>query len=358
MTQTYYVKKGNTFNVTDNQNIDIHDHLPTGTYIVLLNPMTGYYLAQVEPMAIPKKIYGHTSTQVERIYNTFSERNKNTGVLLNGEKGSGKTLTLALLAHEFMKNGLPVIIINSAFHGDDFNKFISEISQACMIAFDEFDKTYDTDDQAKILTLLDGVFNGNKLFVITCNDAWRINGFMLNRPGRIYYNLSYKQLEEDAIRAYCHDVLNNKEHIEGVISIANTIDAFNFDMLKALIEEMNRYNETAKEAVVMLNIRPERSNNVNYNYIISSNGNTIDSGPLDYNTNPLNGRNFTIGFYEPNPKFTHDEDNFENEQIYITLNLSFKDIKKIDTLGYVFEKDNYIITIVKESNSSFSYDTI
>ena len=356
MSRTYYIKNGNTFNVTDSQNIDIHDHLPAGTYIVLFDQLKGFFLSQVEPMTVPAKIYGHTSTQVNRIYNTYTKRNRNTGVLLNGEKGSGKTLTLSLLAHTFMKNGLPVIIINSAFCGDDFNKFISEISQPCMIAFDEFDKTYEADDQTKILTLLDGVFNSNKLFVLTCNDSWKVNSFMLNRPGRIYYNISYRRLEEDAIRDYCRDVLVNQAYIENVISVSNTVDAFNFDMLKALIEEMNRYNETAKDAIAMLNIRPERSNSINYKYLIARNGNIINTGELGYNINPLSGKNFQIGFYEPNPKFKRSKNNDEDEEVYTSVSLSFKDVKRIDATGYLFEKDELVITLLRENNSDFSYD--
>lgn len=354
--KTYYIKQGNTFSVTDSQNIDIHDHLPAGTYVVLFDPIKGFYLSQVESMEIPNKIYGHTETHVDRIYNTFSKRHRNTGVLLNGEKGSGKTLTLALLAYEFMKNDLPVIIINSAFCGDAFNKFISEISQQCMIAFDEFDKTYDDDEQTQILTLLDGVFNSNKLFVLTCNDSWRINNFMLNRPGRIFYNLSYRRLEEKAIRDYCSDVLVNQHHIEGVVMVANTIDAFNFDMLKAIVEEMNRYKETATQAVSLLNIRPERSKNISYKYLVSRDGNVFFNGELADNVHPMNGKNFSIYVEEPNPKYDpEDEENGEYITNDFNIILSFKDVNKMNSSGYEFEKDGLLITIIKEESAIFAY---
>ncbi len=37
----------------------------------------------------------------------------------------------------------------------------------------------------------------------------------------------------------------------------NSLNEFNFDMLKALVEEMNRYNETPTDALAMLNAKPE-----------------------------------------------------------------------------------------------------
>lgn len=357
--KTYYLKQGSTFWVTDSQNIDIHDRLPPATFVVLHDPMKGFFLSQVERMTVPKKIYGHTEHQVERIYKTFSSRDRNTGVLLNGEKGAGKTLTLALLAHQFMNNNLPVIIINSAFSGDQFNAFISGISQPCMIAFDEFDKTYDNDDQTKILTLLDGVFNSTKLFVLTCNDSWKVNGFMLNRPGRIFYNLSYKRLDESAIREYCADVLKNQKETEGVVVVAGTIDAFNFDMLKALVEEMNRFNESASQSVKLLNIRPERSAYVNYVYVVSrkdGDGAVVCNGEIHNSIIPMSGKPFGIQIETPNPKFNKDDPEcYEDDVLYTNVVLTPKECVKLDASGYIFEKDGWIINIVKQDTSVGSY---
>lgn len=352
--KSFYIKNGNNWSVTDSQNIDLHDHLPPDTYVVLFHPEKGYYLSQVEPMSVPKKIYGTTNAHVDRIFNTFNTRTRNTGVLLNGEKGSGKTLTLSLLAHKFIEAGFPVILINSVCAGESFNKFISEISQPCMVAFDEFDKVYDNDEQSQILTLLDGVFNSSKLFVITCNDSWKINPFMLNRPGRIFYNFKYRGMEEDAIRSYCDDNLHNNEHIDGLLAVAGTIDSFNFDMLKALVEEMNRYKETAKQAISILNIRPERSTGVNYKYAVSrGGGNIFFTGELNQSINPFNGHEFAVYIEEPNPKYNPNGDGEEISSVWPTIDknivISFKDVKSMGREGYVYEKEGYHIHIVKES---------
>jgi hypothetical protein len=51
--------------------------------------------------------------------------------------------------------------------------------------------------------------------------------------------------------------LVNKEHINKICEISGLFGEFNFDLLKALVEEMNRYNETPQEALEMLNAKPQ-----------------------------------------------------------------------------------------------------
>ena len=135
---------------------------------------------------------GNVAKTSSRILNTFLDRPRSTGVLLVGEKGSGKTLlaqyTAIIAANE--KN-IPTIVINKPWHGDQFNAFIQSIDQPAVILFDEFEKTYrrgdgDINYQEKILTLFDDVYSSQKLFLLTCNDKYRMNSHMMNRPGRLY----------------------------------------------------------------------------------------------------------------------------------------------------------------------------
>jgi hypothetical protein len=155
------------------------------------------------------------------------------------------------------------------------------IEQPTMILFDEFEKVYDREDQEKMLTLLDGVYPSKKLFVLTCNDKWRVNEHMRNRPGRVYYMMDYKGLEQDFIVEYCMDNLDATEHIPSICRIATLFDQFNFDMLKAMVEEMNRYDETPQEAMKMLNTRPEFSGETKYKVSLQIKGIDIPEKDAD-----------------------------------------------------------------------------
>lgn len=308
---SYFLKSGSTYRVASDEAMDIHRLLPAGNYVVKINEMSGeLYLESIEDFSIPSKIYGNCLKNTDKIIRTFMDRNNATGVMMTGEKGSGKTLLTKNVAIQLAKQGVPTIVINQPWHGDKFNTFIQNIEQPCAILFDEFEKTYDRDEQESILTLLDGVFPSKKLFMITCNDKWRVDSHMRNRPGRIYYMLDFRGLDADFIREYCNDNLNNKVHIETIVNVGSLFSEFNFDMLKSLVEEMNRYNESPQEALEMLNAKPEFDGGTEYAMKIVHNGREVKSGRREtFEGNPLQPKGVEI-------EFDADPDDEDSEYIW------------------------------------------
>jgi hypothetical protein len=274
--------------------MDLHEALPVGNYTVKFDPMSKcFYLEAIESFEIRGKVYGDTRKQAKRILNTFNDRTASTGVMLTGEKGSGKTLLAKMLAVNAAEVGVPTIVINEPWCGEGFNAFMQMIEQPTVILFDEFEKVYDKENQEKMLTLLDGVYPSKKLFILTCNDKWRIDSHMRNRPGRIFYSLDFKGLEQDFIMEYCHDNLKNADQIGSVCRVAAMFDQFNFDMLKALVEEMNRYEESASEAMRMLNAKPEFGGDSKYKVSLQIRGLDIDPELIEQDVwagNPLTNR--------------------------------------------------------------------
>ena len=240
------------------------ERLPTGTYSVGFDPKQGFYLETIDNITIEGKIYGDVLDRAARVFSTFQQRPAGTGILLRGEKGSGKTMLAKILAQEARKQDVITIVINTAFVGEGFNKFVASIEQPKIMLFDEFEKTYDTENQNGLLTLLDGVYPSKTLFILTCNDVYRVNNMMMNRPGRLFYTMIYKGLDEQFIREYCADLLNDKSEIDRVVMFSQMFEAFNFDMLKALVEEMNRYSEPVSKAIVYLNCIPSGRGAVYY----------------------------------------------------------------------------------------------
>lgn len=298
---SHFFRNGNTFRVADDKAIEVHEHLPTGNYIVKMDPFENFFLEEVDAFTQVSKVYGDSTKNAERILNTFNDRTVSTGVLLNGEKGSGKTLLAKTLSIEAAKQGIPTIVINSDWHGDKFNKLIQDIDQPAIIMFDEFEKVYNEDTQQAVLTLMDGVFPTKKLFVLTCNDKWRINSHMRNRPGRLFYMIDYKGLDQQFIVEYCEDNLKAKEHIPKICTIASLFDQFNFDMLKALVEEMNRYGDTPQEALRMLNVKAEFDSGSTYTVDLVYRGVKVTNMRRELWTgNPLNSE-VEFGFHF-NPK--------------------------------------------------------
>lgn len=254
MTQVYF-QNGRTFMPADSAALNLQERLPVGTYVIGVTPK-GYHLEQVEDFELPPKLYGDVNKRAERILRTFADRPSGTGVLLSGQKGSGKTMLTKRISQKALGDGVITILINQPLYGEAFNAFLQSISQPAIVLFDEFEKVYDREDQQKLLTIFDGTYASKKLFLLTCNDRYRIDSYMHNRPGRLYYALDFGGLDREFISEYCDDNLKAKSRAGGVLTVSGFFSEFSFDMLKALVEEMNRYDETATEAMTMLNMKP------------------------------------------------------------------------------------------------------
>jgi len=217
-------------------------------------------------MGFSGKVYGETNRVADRILRTFRNRDASTGVCLAGEKGSGKTLLAKRISILAAEDNIVTIVINSALYGEEFNKFIQMIKQPCVMLFDEFEKVYDSSEtKAQMLTLLDGVYPSKKLFVMTCNDKSSLDVNMRNRPGRIFYMLDFDGLDIAFIREYCQEnLVECNKYVEQICAISTTFDAFNFDMLKAMVEEMNRYGESPMDVLRFLNVEPNGESDLSY----------------------------------------------------------------------------------------------
>ena len=254
---TQYVVDGTRVTPINTLNANVQPALYKGNYLVKVDSFGSFYLEIVPDFEVNQKIYGGLDTSCTRILCTFLDRNVSTGALLIGEKGSGKSLLAKLIASAARKlHNIPTILINTPYVGDKFNDFIRSIasSQPTIVLFDEFEKVYDRDEQRKLLTLLDGVFPSSILFILTCNDSYRLDSHLINRPGRLFYRLEFNGISETFINEYCKDNLKDLSKISGLLKIYSYFPVFSIDMLKALVEEMNRYGETAEQSLRMLNI--------------------------------------------------------------------------------------------------------
>lgn len=343
---TYYTKQGKTFTVSDSNAIEITETLPPANYVVKWNDKIGFFLEEIEEFTLPEKFYGdEVQTKTNRVITTFEQRSGNTGVLLVGEKGSGKTLLAKNISVCLKNSGLPTILINESYYGDEFNTFISGIDQPCVIMFDEFEKVYREEDgkstQDKMLTLLDGVFTSKKLFLLTANDKDRISGFLENRPGRIYYSFEYKGLTDEFIICYCQDKLNDKEYIDDIIKFTMRVDSFNFDSLQAVVEELNRYGEDVATVLEYLNI----DNDVRTRYYaveVFHNNVKIPEQELE---NPLVHYSIDCDFYI---RFNGDRRSIEINPEKDLISMNHK------TKVYTFKtKDGYTVNLQKVSLRKF-----
>lgn len=237
------IQIGNRFEIYDD-NLCTHERLPAKTYTVKFEKMTGFYLELHSPLSVGEKIYGIHQQKVDKVLNAFNEFNRSLGVILSGSKGIGKSIFARLLALQAMQRGIPVIIVEQFIPG--IASYIESIEQEVIVLFDEFDKTFGKSEEGKpdpqtgLLSLFDGVAVGKKLFVVTCNELYGLNDYLINRPGRFHYHFRFEYPCDNEIREYLCDKLDKDywPQIDDVIAFSRKVD-LNYDCLRSIAFELN-----------------------------------------------------------------------------------------------------------------------
>lgn len=258
------------------EDVKTYKNLPVDTYDVCFHKMMGFWLTpRAELEAKEEKIYGNHEVKVNKVLNSFAATDRNFGIILSGQKGIGKSLFARILAEKCIANNIAVIIVSQYIPG--IADFLASIEQEVCVIFDEFEKTFgrteDIDPQEEMLSLFDGIDNGKKLFVITCNEVNKLNSYLVNRPGRFHYHFSITNPSEDEVREYMTDKILPQygDAIEKIVNFSKTIN-ITYDYLRALAFEINQ-GYSLEETLNDLNIT--RTEDIRFNVIITLSDNTI-----------------------------------------------------------------------------------
>lgn len=240
------------------------DKLPAQVYSVEFMKNQGFFLDKHSDTFEVKedRIYGSHMIKVQKVLNSFEiiKQQRNLGVILSGAKGIGKSLFAKLLAIEAIKKDVPVIIVDRYIPG--IADFLASIDQEVLVMFDEYDKTFGgvnpqdgaPDPQTELLTLFDGLYQGRKIFVITCNSINKLNSYLVNRPGRFHYHFRFDYPNADEVTEYLQDKIPEEKYSEitKVIAFSKKVP-LNYDCLRSIAFEL-RHTGDFEEAIKDLNI--------------------------------------------------------------------------------------------------------
>ena len=264
-----------------NNHVKIYNELPSKIYKVQFNEMEGFSLEETGDLTITdSKIYGVHLDKVNKVLTNYKKFERNLGVILSGDKGIGKSLFARLLSIESVKNNYPVIIVDRFIPG--ISNFIDSIDQEVVVLFDEFDKSFKEEKcQTSLLSLFDGLSSNKKLFIITCNSVYGLNGFLINRPGRFHYHFRFNYPTFEEIEEYLKDKLDEKYwgEINNVIKFSSKVD-LNYDCLRSITYELST-GISFKEAISDLNILNLSEKLYNINLIYNNGKSTSRNYELD-----------------------------------------------------------------------------
>lgn len=208
------------------------------------------FLLRDGELTLPKKIYGGTGLE-ERILKSFNSSNKSVGVLLEGLKGSGKTLFSKVLAK---KSGLPIIIVDEEYPVQRAVEFFAKIKQPICLLFDELEKNTYFWRTDKLLKLLDGVQPGpKKLTIMTCNNIDNLDDNLKDRCSRIRYYIHYDGLSLSSIQEIVNDVIENESNKIGLADkIFNSVKTKSYDNIISICKEINIFPDMLFEDIMSI----------------------------------------------------------------------------------------------------------
>lgn len=238
------------------------ENLDAGVYTIQIPDMSPMFFQKIkEDFTFSYKIYGHNNKLVDRVCKTYENTKDNLGVLLNGYKGTGKSVTAELICNKMSKEkNMPVILINEQIHG--LPEILANIHQDVIVFVDEFEKVFSRDVQdytidtsQELLTVMDGALKSEyrRLFVFTTNKT-HINENLLQRPGRIRYLVQFKDLSKKVIEEIVDDMLEYPEHRDSTIEFIAGLEMITVDIVKAVINEVNLFNESPEDFKHIFNV--------------------------------------------------------------------------------------------------------
>lgn len=335
------VNSGNKFVVYGDE-VRTFQTLPAETFRVCLSQQEGFFLVKHNDLTVDEKIYGPYAKKVKKVMDTYDQSTRNLGIILSGPKGVGKSVFARLLSEEGKKRNLPTIIVNFAANGID--TFISSITQECIVLFDEFEKVFRNDegDQDKLLSLFDGVDNGRKLFVITCNKTYELSEYLLNRPGRFHYHFMLGAPDYADAKEYLEDSLveSAKGNIENLLNY-HTANAFTYDILRAIVQELN-CGYSLKETLQDLNV--QKKNRLTVNPVVTFNNGVVLTCPGNSATLNMDEDRLNLIWMELKRSSIPEELRSYVLRLVANLRLEIPTMAvKCDTTGYHIDPEDVIL---------------
>ena len=227
-----------------------YDKLENWVYRLEEDPIGNKYLRKLhEGFTFDYKIYGLESKLVDRVIFTYEGSEGNLGILLNGLKGTGKTVTSKIICNKLQQ---PVIIVDSDL--PDGHLYLNDIPQNITIFIDEYEKIFS--DTSSMLTIMDGALNSEhrRVFVLTTNRL-NINENLLQRPSRIRYLKTFKDLTPPIIREILEDVLLHKELLDETATFISSLEMITVDIVKAIVHEVNLHHESPYNFADVFNVK-------------------------------------------------------------------------------------------------------
>lgn len=249
---------------------------------------------------LPKKenIYSNDELFIKHVLYKVDNANEDVNLLLQGERGLGKSFTAKIIANEISdKYDCPIILITSNHGLIEKLSYLNKLTIRYILFIDEIDKIFPTEygtdadnpdnPQNKFLSFLDGSLNINnkKIIIVTANE--QLSKYFYNRPSRFRYVRKYEYLSTEIASQIIMKELHDKKFAKDILDNIN--NNCNIDVLKQIIQEVNLLNVPYSSFKEYFN--HSKTYNDSTEYILKVNDPVF--GKFDLKTK-MNGSNFLL----------------------------------------------------------------
>ena len=257
-TENEWAQSGTSFYTTNRANKT--KRLPPGIYRFVQPEREPWFLSRIaNEFEFPFKVYNASQDVINRIVTHWENTTGNLGILMNGLRGAGKTMTAQLLANELLRRyDLPVLVVRNPI---PLQIVFDAIQQDLIVIFDEFEKTHNEElhpgAQQNLLSTIDGMSRTSfrRMTIFTTNNI-RVNENFQDRPGRIHYKFEFERVADEIIEGLIDDSLPaHLMHLKPeIFEFLNSRSICTIDIVKAVIAEVKIFEESPRNFEEMLNV--------------------------------------------------------------------------------------------------------
>jgi len=230
-----------------------YETLENAVYRVEIDAFGRFYLTKIsDDFSFDYKLYGLETKLINRVLKTYeATTHGNLGILLNGLKGTGKTVTAKIIANKLKQ---PVILVTNSFDKADVGVFLTSISQNITIFIDEYEKIFG--ESSRMLTIMDGAQNSTyrRVFILTTNKLY-VDENLIQRPSRIRYLKKFDNLNPEVVSEIVDDLLEHKQFSKECVDFISNLETITVDIVKSVLGEVNIHAERPSEFQNVFNVK-------------------------------------------------------------------------------------------------------
>lgn len=241
-----FYKQGPVIRFSDIDKSDLVEELAPAVYQIVMVDKSPALVKKFDKYTVPEKILGErTDNNIRRIGRLHARTDKPMGVMITGDKGTGKSILAKLTCNEYIEKHKKIVIeVVDALPVSVLNYVIEAIDDEVCVFFDEFAKRQGGRDSDGDILSDDTYLNyfenadyGRILNIVTENKTSDMSTYLLGRSSRMKLHFKYDEICKTEVEA-CLTHFEIPEERRGLIRSLVKSCKLNIDLLSDICNDL------------------------------------------------------------------------------------------------------------------------